>query len=310
VGFLLWPRQAPTPTVTTLEKTTVPTRSGPRRPPPESRLGFLRDTTQPWQVRVERLRDLFADGGCAEHELLELYALLAAGAPATEIPEHGYVLANDLMTQLTQRDPDRQRFANQLTQILQDPKQPSVIRDYCVQYLASMIRPQLQTTLLPLPAPTPEVVTQVLNALVAATLQPQNQPSTIPGTTLMMLVSLAHSGEAETIRPAIDKLKPWLADALNGTANLALPVRVSAIQAAGLLAPIEFRPLVRQLAFGDGQNLAIRLPSIAALGQCGELSDLPQLATVVSHFPDLSYAVQDARLAITTRFTPATAPSP
>ena len=291
-----------------------PARHSPLSLPPRlatpvvTRLSFLTDLSQPYQVRINLLRSTLAEG-CSEPELRYLYKLLAKGADKAEIPEHGYVVANDLMTQLFCHETDPKRFADNFTALLHDPQQPEVIRDYAVQFLATWLNPRSAlATPSALAVPSPEIAAQVLNSLVTAATSPAFSQTSVPGTTLMMLVDLTRSGSGVDCSKAIAILKPWLTQALGESSSLNLAVRVSAVTAAGVLAPEEFRPTLRKIAYRTDGSAALQLPALASLGQSGEATDLPQLQKIAATQPALAYAAADACRVLTTRLTGDPAP--
>lgn len=278
--------------------------SSPRRiTSAPSRLDFLADTGQPYQLRISQLRSALADG-CSEPELRYLYQLLEKAPPASELPEHWYVLANDIMALIHSHETDPQRFSRQFIQLLQAAHQPDVIRDYAVQHLATWLNPTaIQNGATRLPAASPEMTSEVLAALAAATIDPSLAHSTVPGTTLMMLVDLTRCQSGVDCTQAIATLKPWLSEALRDGSTLSNPIRVSAVAAAGILAPTQFRPLIRNIAFQENGGSSLRLPAIAALGQIGEEQDLIPLRTIASSSPELNHAAQDAATKLVKRLS-------
>lgn len=290
-----------------------------------SHLLALKEISVPWQARIELLRNALQTE-CGEQELLYLYRLLSEGPQQGEIPEHWYVIANDLMEQLRRRDSDERRFSSAMLGILEDSRQPPVIRDYAVQHLAAWLNPARPAANRPVSnAGTPdsgtgtfpetgdgqprpaEIASEVLSALVKAATNPEHESGTIPGTTLMMLVELSRSPGGVDCRDAIASLKPWLHNALGDSSVLDTPTRVSAIQAAAALAPGEFLPVIRKIAFAPEGQSSLRLPAIASLAFCGEASDLEILGDIANNHPELSYAAKDAGTCLTKRLSP---PSP
>jgi hypothetical protein len=294
-GFLAWKNlDRPAPAA-------APPKAAQRTPLPKlTRLDFLTDTSQPYQVRIDQLRSTLVDG-CSEPELRFLYQLLEKAPPASELPEHWYVLANDIMAIIHTHETDPQRLSSQFIGLLNASHQPEVIRDYAVQHLATWLNPQSsQAGATRLPAASPELAAEVLASLAAATTDPALAQSTIPGTTLMMLVNLTRSNSGVDCTQAIATLKPWLGEALREGSTLSNPIRVSALSAAGILAPSEFRPLIRNIAYQENGG-SLRLPAIAALGLAGEEQDLSKLRAIASSSPELSYAAQDAITALVSR---------
>jgi hypothetical protein len=304
-GVYAW-KTRPLPTVSAAP---VPAKEGPAAQISTTpvRLAFLTDISQPWQQRIDFLRRELANE-CGEREIRYLYELLAKGAPEGELPEHGYLIANELMEQVLRHDFDARRFSSSLLELLHDSRQPLVVRDYVVQHLVAWLNPKLQHDRAnpsgKAPAAVqhpPEITSRVLESLVAAATNPELEQTTIPGTTLMMLVNLARDpGEIDCSR-AITALKPWLAAALEDGSTLGTPTRVSAVQAAGFLAPEEFRPVLRRIAYQENGQSSLRLPSIAALGQCGDADDITKLRQVAATHPELSYAATDACRVLTSR---------
>jgi hypothetical protein len=274
-----------------------------RAVPPATRLDFLTDLGQPYQVRINLLHSTLASE-CSEPEIRYLYQQLAQGAATAEIPEHGYVIANDIMTQLLRHETDPQRFATNFTALLKDSHQPEVIRDYAVQSLASWLTPRAaEAGALVLAAPSPEITSQVLKSLVMAATDPALGQTSIPGTTLMMLVDLTRSDSGVDCRASIATLKPWLGKALSEGSTLSLAIRVSAVVAAGILAPEDFRPALRNIAYQPDGGGALQLPALASLGQSGEAADVSKLQHVAATQPTLAYAASDACRVLTARLT-------
>lgn len=270
--------------------------------PPVTRLDFLTDLGQPYQVRINLLRSMLATE-CSEPEIRHLYQLLAQGAPKAEVPEHGYVIANDIMAQLLGHETDPSRFAAKFIALIADGQQPEVVRDYAVQYLASWLNPRVAQATQVLAAPSPEITAQILKSLVTTATDPAYGQTTIPGTTLMMLVELTRTGSGVDCSESIATLKPWLGQALADGSALSQSVRVSAVIAAGVLAPDEFRATLRKIAYQPDGSAALQLPALASLGQTGEATDLPQLQKIAATQPALAYAAADASRVLTTRLT-------
>jgi hypothetical protein len=286
----------------------------------------LTDTALPWQVRVDLLRRALG-ARAGEAEVAGLYGLLEKGAPEGELPEHWYVIANDIMEQLRLHDPDESRFAAKLLAFLNDTRQPPVLRDYAVQHLASWINPRGRNFRsaagsrgLPAAAAGPaaahdpaghprsrEITDAVLTGVVAAAMNPELEGSTVPGTVCMMLVNLSRTPSGPDCRAAVAALKPWLQAALADGSKLDVPLRVSAAQVAAL-AHGEFRPLLRAIAYGERGEPSLRLSAIAALGRCGDGSDIERLGVIGATAPELAHAATDARRALGWR--PGTARTP
>lgn len=301
-GFFTWKNlNSPAPHDATEASLPRATRPAPRAPLQPTRLEFLTDIGQPYQARIIQFRNALATG-CSEPELRFLYQLLEKSPPKGELPEHWFVIANDIMTRILANETDPERFSSKLIGLLHSPQQPDVIRDYAVQHLANWLNPRsAQATATRLPTASPEIAAQVLQSLAAATTDPALEQSTIPGTTLMMLVELTRSNSGVDCSQAITTLTPWLNHALQDGSTLSNPIRVSAVSAAGILAPTQFRPLIRRIAYQENAGSSLRLPAIAALGQAGDADDLPKLQDIAASSPELSYAAQDAKRTLVAR---------
>ena len=311
-GYYAWKPHPSSPSAATEPPPPAPRVQRPTHAIAPSHLAALTDPGRPWQVRIALLRNAL-QSECGEPELRYLYDVLTMPPPKGERPEHWYVIANECMEQLRRHDPDNERFSSSLLRLLHDPHQPLVLRDYAVQHLVTWLNPRSQQAKMqaadpaqPAPQPTPEITARVLQALVAATTDPALEQSSIPGTTLMMLVDLVRSPGEVDCRQAIATLKPWLTQALQDGSTLSTPVRVSAVQAAAVLAPLEFRPILRRLAYHENGQSSLRLPAIAAIAHCGEAADLGPLQQIVRTHPELSYAAQEAGISLTSRLGPAT----
>jgi hypothetical protein len=301
-GVWLWKNSIPTTPVVSNVNTRRASPPPARPAPLVTRLDFLTDLGQPYQVRINLLRSMLATE-CSEPEIRYLYQQLSQGAPQAEVAEHGYVIANDIMAQLLSHETDASRFAERLTALINDRQQPEVVRDYGVQYLASWLNPRSAQATNVLAAPSPEIAAQVLKSLVTAATDPALGQTTIPGTVLMMLVDLTRSASGVDCRESIATLRPWLGQALAYGSTLSQSVRVSAVVAAGVLAPDAFRDTLRKIAYQPDGSGALQLPALACLGQSGDAADVPKLQYVAATQPTLAYAAADACRVLTARLT-------
>jgi hypothetical protein len=280
-----------------------------------SSLIAITDPGEAWQVRIGTLRNALQTE-CGEREIRYLYELLAKGPSKGELPEHWYVIANEFMDQLLRHDSDAERFSSNLISLLKDSGQPVVLRDYAVQHLVTWLNPHSRQNMTahsdqghPAPQPDPEIAARVLQSIVAAATDPSLEQSSVPGTTLMMIVNLVRATGDVDCTQAIASLKPWLTRALEDGSTLGTPVRVSAVQAAAVLAPEEFRPVLRRIAYQENGQSSLRLPAIAAIAHCGETADLEKLQQIARTRPELFYAAKEAGATLTSRLAQ-TKPSP
>jgi hypothetical protein len=272
--------------------------------PPAARLVFLTDLARPYEARIQLLHSTL-ESECSEPEIRYLYQLLEKGPAAAELPEQGYMIANDIMGQLIHYDTDRIRLATRFTALLNDSQRPAVLRDYAVQFLGRLIDPRKAADLSNSQATSlaPEITAQVMKSLVIAATDPALTQTSVPGTTLMVFVNLARSGEALDCGPSIATLKPWLSQALGEGSTLSLACRVSAVIAAGALAPEDFRATIRKIAYQPDGEGTLQLCALASLGQSGDAADLPKLQHVSTTHPTLAYAALEASRVLTARLS-------
>jgi hypothetical protein len=271
--------------------------------PSASRLSFLSNTNQPYQARLIHLRQISADG-ISEPELQQLYELLQSPPSKGELPEHWFVIANDIFALLLTHETRPQRLSKQFLEILNHPQQPDVMRDYAVQHLSAWLHPRSRLAAqTKLPPPQAAQSKKILLALAQAATDPSLEHTSIPGTTLMMLADLARVPSGVDCQDAVTALTPWLRQALQDGSTLSHPTRVSAVSAAGILAPDEFRPVIRQIAYQEKADASLRLPAIAALGKIGDEQDRSPLENIAQSSPALHYAARESAAALARRFS-------
>lgn len=253
----------------------------------------LTDHAQPWQWRIDQLRSELAITR-SESELLYLYQILGKPTPDAELPQTWYLIANEIMIELGKHDAQAQRFTSQMLTLAQDESKPLVIRDYAVQHLITYVHTRWANASSSDRASS-ENFSSLLNACAALAVDPKLQKTSIPGTTLMMLMGLAQLPQASKgCSAAIMTLKPWLSSVFAEGSMTSEPVRVSALKAAAMFAPDEFRDVIRSHAFGESMPLALQLPAIAALARCGQAQDVPKLQQLADQIPALHFAALKA----------------
>ena len=267
-----------------------------------SRLSFLTDIHLPYQARLMQLRQI-SEEGLSEPELQQLYQMLASPAVRGELPEHWFVIANDIFALLLAHDTQPERLSREFLQVLRNPQQPDVMRDYAVQHLSAWLHPRSRlASQTKLPQPQTAQRKKILLALAQAATDPSLEHTSIPGTTLMMLADLARVPSGVDCQDAVTALTPWLRQALQDGSTLSHPTRVSAVSAAGILAPDEFRPVIRQIAYQEKADASLRLPAIAALGKIGDEQDRSPLENIAQASPALHYAARESAAALARRF--------
>jgi hypothetical protein len=304
LGWWAWAKYRPSSPAFPEGRITRSASSSRQLAPPAPRLAFLTDLSKAYDFRIQLLRDALVTG-CSEPEMQFLYQLLETGPAAAELPEHRYMVANDIMELLIKHEKDLSRCVNHFTALLNDPQQPYVIRDYAVQYLGIMIDPRSSSESSDAKGSSlsPEITAQVLKSLVTATTDPALGQTSIPGTALMTFTNLAGTRNRLDSATFATTLKPWLAQALGEGSMLKLGNRVSAVIAAGALAPQDFRPTLRKIAYQQDGEGALQLPALASLGQAGDATDVAQLQKITATQPALAYAAADASRVLTTRLS-------
>ncbi len=258
----------------------------------DSRFQSLTDPSVRWQVRVDMLRRLDA-GSLGQEDINTLYSLLKF-QPAADQEENWWVVVNEIMEQMRLQAIAPERYANELLAIIRNPSAPDVLRDYAVQHLGRWCSPRGAKLGHPSER-NPAIVRETVDTFAALVTDPSIAHTSIPGTTLMLLVDMKGGGvPEEIINPAIKTLEPWFATTITGNNNTGKITRISAINAIGMLALETFRPDIRSLATNESVDPSIRLNSIAALGQIGEPSDLAALQAIATSDSRLRFAAQAA----------------
>ena len=138
-GFYAWKTRSSPPDAATAPSPAVRHTQASLRVAAPASLNSVTDPGQAWQVRVALLRNALRSE-CGEPEIRYLYELLAKGPPKGELPEHWYVIANEFMEQLLSHDADSERLSTNLLRLLQDARQPLVLRDYAVISIRGFVR--------------------------------------------------------------------------------------------------------------------------------------------------------------------------
>lgn len=207
------------------------------------------------------------------------------------------------MEQLRRQHIAPDRYPQALLAILQDPTAPEVLRDYAVQHLGHWLSPRIESTqpnvfLADPTEPTePNAISPSsplqhdsaflqrtltkLNTLIA---DPDLAHTSIPGTTLMLLVDLHEGGpstpQGQALAATLSELQPWFRSALQPGDHVSQVTRLSAVNAIAMLGLTEHRPAIRQYARDPATEPSLRLGSIAALGPLGQETDLASLQTL------------------------------
>lgn len=263
-----------------------------QRPTQVSEFESLIDSSIAWRLRVDRLRNIEVNN-LGQEDINALYELLNH-QPVLGQEESWWVVVNEIMEQLRLNAIAPDRYSKEMLAIIRSPAAPEVLRDYAVQHLGQWVTPRGSELGRP-SEQNPELVRETAETLVHLVTDPKIGHTTIPGTTLMVLVDMKSGGFPDGIlSPALEELHPWFEATINGKNNTKNITRISAINSIGMLGLENFRDDVRTLVSNDAEDASIRLSSIAALGQIGEQSDLEVLQVIAHSDSKFSYAAKSA----------------
>jgi hypothetical protein len=260
----------------------------PRKSTAASVYQKLTDPSLRWEVRVDMLRRMNAET-LTPSDIETLFSLLRY-QPDPGQQENWWVVANEIMEQMRLQAITPESYAKEMLALMRDPAAPEVMRDYAVQHLGQWVSPR--GAALGQPSETNQaIVRETAETFAKLITDPANSHSTIPGTTLMLLIDMRGGGvPEEIINPVIDSINPWFTATLADTNQTSKITRISAINAIGMLQLKTFRPEIRSLATSETADPSLRLNSIAALGQIGDADDIPTLETIAKTDPRLQHA--------------------
>ena len=203
------------------------------------------------------------------------------------------------MEQMRRRGVGSDQYSARLSDLIADPSQADVVRDYAIQHLTAWIGP-----VDPENSPheeNPDSIRIALTRITAAIQDPSVAQSSIPGTGLNSLAQATPNMPAEVADAAWKSLEPYLQGAISGDSQAHLSTRVSAIQAVSLTDQQQFLPMIRSFASSDATEPSIRLSSIASLGFFANPSDKALLDTLADSKTRYQYAAQSALKRLTSR---------
>ncbi|MGJ8634237.1 MAG: HEAT repeat domain-containing protein [Luteolibacter sp.] len=258
----------------------------------DSRFQKLTDNSVRWQVRVDMLRSLDA-ASLNQEDINTLYDLLTY-TPVPGQEENWWVVANEIMEQMRLKAIAPDRYAKEMLAIIRNPAAPEVLRDYAVQHLGQWVTPRGAELGQP-SEQDPTIVKETAEAFAALVTDPTNARSSIPGTTLMVLIDMKGGGVPEdVINPVLETLDPWFEGVLSGRNASSKITTISTINAIGMLRLETFRPEIHALATNEATDPSLRLNSIATLGQIGTEADLGTLQSIARSNSRLRHAAQAA----------------
>jgi hypothetical protein len=225
-------------------------------------------------------RDLNAD------EFDYLYQLLRFRPESGDI-ESGWVMMNGIMSSLRTTDPEDGRFVRAMIGMIADPEEPEVPRDYAVQHLSVL----LGTAEVELSG---SLRSDALAALAGTLDDPGLARSSVPGTAISTLTSIAGKLNEEERSRLWARMDPFLENIIRGESESVLATRTSAIQSVATRKHPGSLPLIRELAASPDTEPSVRLSSVAALGLYGRQEDRELIERIRAGVPRLHFAATAA----------------
>jgi hypothetical protein len=256
----------------------------------KSRWSGIAENGLPVRDRLEIARRIATDTLGKEDE--EVLFALMRNVPRTGGENDWYLVVNEVMEQMRRRGVGSDQYSARLSDLIADPSQADVVRDYAIQHLTAWIGP-----VDPEHSPHEENPDSIRLALakIAATIQdPSVAHSTIPGTGLNSLAQATPNMPADVADAAWKSLGPYLQGVISGDPQAQLSTRVSAIQAVSITDQQQFLPLIRSFATSETTEPSIRLSSIASLGFFANPNDKALLDTLAVSKSRYQYAAQSA----------------
>ncbi len=275
-------RPEPTPQETITQPVVKPATTRAPRPATQtpSLVSRITDSSLRYEVRVDALRRLDAKS-LTPQEIDTLYTLLNH-TPKAGHEESWWVVVNEIMEQMRKQAIAPERYTPAMLAIIRDENAPEVLRDYAIQHLGQWVTPRGAEQGYP-SEENPQLVQETARTLGRTITDATIAHTSIPGTTLMVMVDMLHGGVPEPIlTPILTSLQPWFQNTISGVNNTAKITRISAINAIAMLDLQEHSPSIRKLAESDQTDPSIRLNSIAALGRIGQAKDLDFLQSIAS----------------------------
>ena len=202
--------------------------------------------------------------------------------PEGESQNDWYLVANEIMQTLRQRELPAGFYTGQLVALIDSGTADAVIRDYAVQHLSQWISgivPGARET-------DPAQISMAFTAMCGQAVAVENGHLTLVGTTLNALTDLLVHCEGPILAKREDFQKMALKIASTADGSVSAFNRASALQAAGRLDAPELPELCRQLVHCPDLAPDLRLGSVAALGLVGNATDV---ALLQSFTPDSQF---------------------
>ena len=125
----------------------------------------------------------------------------------------------------------RDRLSSEFIGLIEDDKQPEVVRDYAVQHLSQWIAPRSGG----MPGEvSEELVATALDVIAFTITDPSIAHTSIPGTALMSLTAASSTLSPEVMASVWSRLDPAMTSMLKGEINVPLSTRTTVIQSLAM----------------------------------------------------------------------------
>jgi hypothetical protein len=286
VGYFLWPQKVADPVLGHFSHSPADHDARRREPAPSPLLLGITSPAIHWEERLHAVNQLPALLDTSTRKGLFDYL---TNKPTDESLKDWYLVANEIMQTLRQRELPAGFYTHELTALIQCPTADPVLRDYAVQHLSQWI-----SGIVPTARETdPLQVAVAFDAMSGQAAATENGQLTLVGTTLNALTDALLHGEGAILAKRPDLQKIALKVATTADASVSTFNRASALQAAAQLNTPELPAVCRQFAQRSDIAPDLRLGSVAALGLIGSVEDLPLLQSFALDSP-LHYAAAAA----------------
>lgn len=228
-----------------------------------------------WEKRVHAVNQLppFLDAATRKG----LFEYLT-NKPLDEPLKDWYVVANEIMQTLRQRELPAGSYSHELTALIESGTADPVLRDYAVQHLSQWI-----SGVVPAARETDSaLVIAAFDAMCRQAAAAENGQLTLVGTTLNALTDALLRGDGEILAKRQDLQKIALKIATTTDASVSTFNRASALQAAAQLNTPELPAVCRHIVQQSDVSADLRLGSVATLGLVGDAGDLALLHSFTS----------------------------
>jgi hypothetical protein len=294
VGYFIWPMPVAGPSLGRSSSAPRTQDSKQRVRPASPLLASITSHAIHWEERLHAVNQLPVVLDTATRQgLLDYLTIKSTEEPAKD----WYVVANEIMQTLRQRELPVGFYSRELTALIKSSTVDPVIRDYAVQHLSQWI-----SGVVPAAREVDSArVAVAFDAMCGQAAAAENGQLTLVGTTLNALTDALLHGEGAILskRPHLQKIALKIATTADGSVSTFN--RASALQAAAQLDTPELPAICRQFVHQADMVPDLRLGSVAALGLVGSAEDLPLLESFALDSP-LHYAAAAAIKRIQDRF--------